>query len=174
MLYSEIIAVCSQIHTKHINTLCGQNVELLNVKRGGTYSNHWALKDLTSCQWTGPCVAAAWQCAQTTQLASCPHCHMAPPPPYLHYTQTKRPTLKDTAVLLLANSPLTVLMVGRLDPQHFWYTAPVTPCRLLRSCRRFVGLYIARWVRPAFSGSSVDVSLRVIVLSHSCWPLFCL
>ena len=32
MLYSEIIAVCSQIHTKHVNTLCGQNVELLNVK----------------------------------------------------------------------------------------------------------------------------------------------
>ena len=40
MLYREIIAVCSQIHTKHINTLCGQNVELLNVKLG-TYSNHW-------------------------------------------------------------------------------------------------------------------------------------
>ena len=32
MLYREIIAVCSQIHTKHIYTLCGQNVELLNVK----------------------------------------------------------------------------------------------------------------------------------------------
>ena len=32
MLYKEIIAVCSQIHTKHINTLCGQNVEMLNVK----------------------------------------------------------------------------------------------------------------------------------------------
>jgi len=32
MLYREIIAVCSQIRTKHINTLCGQNVELLNVK----------------------------------------------------------------------------------------------------------------------------------------------
>jgi hypothetical protein len=31
MLYREIIAVCSQIHTKHINTLCGQNVELLNI-----------------------------------------------------------------------------------------------------------------------------------------------
>jgi len=30
MLYREIIAVCSQIHT--INTLCGQNVELLNLK----------------------------------------------------------------------------------------------------------------------------------------------
>jgi hypothetical protein len=26
MLYSEIIAVCSQIHTKHINRLCGQNI----------------------------------------------------------------------------------------------------------------------------------------------------
>jgi len=32
MLYREIIAVCSQIHTKHINTLCGKTVELLNVK----------------------------------------------------------------------------------------------------------------------------------------------
>ena len=32
MLYREIIAVCSEIHTKHINTLCVQNVELLNVK----------------------------------------------------------------------------------------------------------------------------------------------
>ena len=32
MIYREIIAVCSQIHTKHVNTLCGQNVALLNVK----------------------------------------------------------------------------------------------------------------------------------------------
>jgi len=32
MVYREIIAVCSQIHTKHTNTLCGQNVELLKVK----------------------------------------------------------------------------------------------------------------------------------------------
>ena len=32
MLYREITAVCSQIHTKHINKLCGQNVQLLNVK----------------------------------------------------------------------------------------------------------------------------------------------
>ena len=32
MLYREIIAVCSQIHKKHINTLCGQNVEFGNVK----------------------------------------------------------------------------------------------------------------------------------------------
>jgi len=29
MLYREIMALCSEIH---INTLCGQNVELLNVK----------------------------------------------------------------------------------------------------------------------------------------------
>ena len=36
MLYREIIAVCSQIHTKHINIVSGQNVGLLNVKPGGT------------------------------------------------------------------------------------------------------------------------------------------
>jgi len=26
------MAVCPEIHTKHKNTLCGQNVELLNVE----------------------------------------------------------------------------------------------------------------------------------------------
>jgi hypothetical protein len=31
-LYREIIAVCSEIHTKYIKILCGQNVKLLNVK----------------------------------------------------------------------------------------------------------------------------------------------
>jgi hypothetical protein len=39
------MAVCSEIHTKHVNTLCGQNVEFVNVKPGGTYSSHWALND---------------------------------------------------------------------------------------------------------------------------------
>ena len=46
MVYREIIAVCSQIHTKHINTLCGQNVELLNVKlmvRTMYFPNSWVL-----------------------------------------------------------------------------------------------------------------------------------
>jgi hypothetical protein len=46
MLYSEIIAVCSEINTKHINSLCVLNVELLNVKHHGTYINHLALKIL--------------------------------------------------------------------------------------------------------------------------------
>ena len=32
MLYWEIMAVYSEIHTKHINTLCGQKGELLSVK----------------------------------------------------------------------------------------------------------------------------------------------
>ena len=29
MLYREIMAVCSEIHIKQINTVCGQNVEFL-------------------------------------------------------------------------------------------------------------------------------------------------
>jgi len=32
MLHREIIAVCSEIHTKHIYTMRGQNVELLSAK----------------------------------------------------------------------------------------------------------------------------------------------
>jgi hypothetical protein len=49
MLYREIIAVCSEIHTKHINTLCEQNVEFVNIKPGGTYSDHWVLKGQFNC-----------------------------------------------------------------------------------------------------------------------------
>jgi len=36
IMYREIIAVCSENHTKHINTMCGQNTEFMNVKAGGT------------------------------------------------------------------------------------------------------------------------------------------
>jgi hypothetical protein len=32
MLHKEKTAVCSQICTKHVNALCGQTVELLNIK----------------------------------------------------------------------------------------------------------------------------------------------
>ena len=46
MLYREIMVVCSQIHTKHINTVCGQNVELLNVKLV-VYSDHCTLYIVT-------------------------------------------------------------------------------------------------------------------------------
>ena len=45
------MAVCSEIHTKHINTLCGQNIELLNVKRGGTYGDHCAVHILTTVRY---------------------------------------------------------------------------------------------------------------------------
>jgi len=44
MLYREIIALGSQIHTKHLNTLCGQNEEFDNVKPGGKYRDCWAVK----------------------------------------------------------------------------------------------------------------------------------
>ena len=36
MLYREVIAVYSEIHTEHINTLCGQNVEFCSVKPDST------------------------------------------------------------------------------------------------------------------------------------------
>ena len=48
MQYREIIAVCSEIHTKHINTLYGQNTGFFNVQLGGIYSNHWAVKGYVS------------------------------------------------------------------------------------------------------------------------------
>ena len=44
MLYREIIVVCSEIHTEHTNTLCGQNLEFLNVKPDRAYSKRLMLK----------------------------------------------------------------------------------------------------------------------------------
>jgi hypothetical protein len=32
MLYREIMAVCSEIHKKHINKHCGQNVDFCNIR----------------------------------------------------------------------------------------------------------------------------------------------
>jgi hypothetical protein len=45
MVFREIIDVCSQIHTKHINTVRGQNVELLSVKLvvGIVSTNFWGV-----------------------------------------------------------------------------------------------------------------------------------
>jgi hypothetical protein len=48
MLYREIMAVCSEIHTKHINTLCGQNAEFVSAKPCGTYSDDCAVHIVTS------------------------------------------------------------------------------------------------------------------------------
>ena len=41
MLYREIIAVCSEIHTKHINTLCGQKGELYIKNQAVPRSKHF-------------------------------------------------------------------------------------------------------------------------------------
>ena len=43
MLYREITAVCSEIHTKHINTLCGQNVGFYKVNAECSHSHHHTL-----------------------------------------------------------------------------------------------------------------------------------
>ena len=48
----EIIAICSDICK---NTRCGQNEELLDVKPGGTYSNHWILNELLLSEYREIC-----------------------------------------------------------------------------------------------------------------------
>ena len=57
LLYREIIAVCSQMHTKHINTVSGQKVELLNVKPGGAYINYYALNHGSPTRGPPTCIS---------------------------------------------------------------------------------------------------------------------
>jgi len=61
MLYREIMAVCSQIHTKHINTLRGQNIEILNV----TISVHIVTTGLYSVK-----VPSTFDCCSTGHAVS--------------------------------------------------------------------------------------------------------
>lgn len=54
MLNRDSIAACFEIHTKHINPLCGQNVEFLNVKSCDAQNNHWTLMGLGLSQSEQP------------------------------------------------------------------------------------------------------------------------
>ena len=86
MLYREIMAVCSQIHTKHINALCGQNVELLNVKTGGTYSDQRI--------WKSYCFIMAYigspQSIPNAKLTPSPtNCKLKIPAPLSHAIRTE-------------------------------------------------------------------------------------
>jgi len=74
MLYREIIAVCSQIHTKHINTLCGQNVEFVNVKPGGTYSDHLPLESLYHRTFSARCCTSTPYCLSPSPAATNWYC----------------------------------------------------------------------------------------------------
>jgi len=116
-LYREIIAVCSQIHTKHINTLCGQNVELLNVKlvvhiviTGPSKASNFDSYIVLACLFRVPSCSQGlqkWRLLRLTPVHSCkwvaralPHTHTvilpcslrqrAPTIRQAHYCQTDR------------------------------------------------------------------------------------
>ena len=56
MLYSETIAVCSQIHTKHINTQSGQNVECRPYRAVNTLRLGYKNQPVNAVQWNNHCL----------------------------------------------------------------------------------------------------------------------
>jgi hypothetical protein len=123
MLYGEIIAVCSQIHTKHINTLCGQNAELWNAKTGGISGKHWALDGSTP-------LAAFISHSHRQRPSNAPR----------HRRHTKRPTsINDFINASPQTLPLTVVTeklgaaVRPVKNLSNFVSAPKFHCRLYNS-----------------------------------------
>ena len=104
MLYREIIAVCSQIHTKHINTLCGQNVELyiniqfvprskhsVSVVTAQTmYCNVILMRVLATFFWSGKAIRITYsQCVSTASIiymqSACAVFYCSMPPVSLYH-----------------------------------------------------------------------------------------
>jgi len=56
MLYSEIIAVCSQVHTKHINTPCEQNVECRTYRAVNTHRLGYKNQSVNAVQGNNHCL----------------------------------------------------------------------------------------------------------------------
>jgi len=60
MLYREIIAVCSQIHTIHTITLCGQNVEFRSSVKPGGVGRDTSVGIATRYGLDGPGIESWW------------------------------------------------------------------------------------------------------------------
>jgi len=58
MLYSEIIAVCSEIHIKHIKTLYGQNVECRTYRAVNTLRLSYKNQPVNVVQWNNRCLSS--------------------------------------------------------------------------------------------------------------------
>jgi hypothetical protein len=69
MLYREIIAVCSQIHTKHINTLCGQNVESRTYRAVNTLRLSYKNQSVNAAQEGNRCLS--WHIQRTHKYTVC-------------------------------------------------------------------------------------------------------
>ena len=54
MFYREIVAVCSQIHTKHINTLCGQDIEWCGTSSPAVLLASWPAGSLQTVATEAP------------------------------------------------------------------------------------------------------------------------
>jgi len=50
MLYKEIIAVCSEIHTKHLNTVWAER-GIVGCETGGTYIDHCGVHIVTTVRY---------------------------------------------------------------------------------------------------------------------------
>ena len=131
MLYREIIAVCSQIHTKHINTLCGQNVELLNVKPGGTYRNHCAVHIVTTGLWRVTSIGYA----DHMTLKTVWHAILI----FLYFTflrkTCERTPVRQRTHIMTAAVPLCRRLVAGISPQKSAFGA-VPPVRVRSSVDR--------------------------------------
>ena len=114
--YKKIIAVCRDIHTKHINTLCGRNVELFNVKPGGIaglypqcLTSFWMTTFSASLTNLTPPSSVTWsqQLRKQTNTQNLHRSDFTNTPIYTHTTSRTPPTCDIRLAMLMLPAPET-------------------------------------------------------------------
>ena len=110
MLYREIIAVCSQIHTKHINILCGQ---ILRIQQNKTLKGLTQLRQHPARQYrsspdnvTAPLVTANEYTSNTLKRQCCDFTITGHLPVFRHLSANVKKLKGITSVCLRIKSAL--------------------------------------------------------------------
>ena len=179
MLYREIMAVCSEIHTKHINTLCGQNAELQvpcgpyseqSLKFNGELLCYFRL--ILTCDrqtdWRATrCGLKPHVPSTTVQQFSATNLDMSPCRVQLWLTISLRPPANCVVLTRPPSDPFSFVCVGNFSHTSFFSVlSPISSTHFLLHNRLSVIACIKKYILDVSRSSEMLYGIR-------CWlPTF--